>query len=236
MARLARLSVPDQLHLMILRAQQGLSVFADPADRRAYVDCLARAASDHRVAIHGYGMAVDELRLLATPADAQALGRMVQFIGRRFAAAFNRRHGRRGSLWDGRFRATIVEPTEYFLPCLRFVEGGPEGRQRDSQADEVPWSSADHHAGRKPDGFLVEHAQFWALGNTPFEREAAYRQAMQGPLDPDQLKGIALATHYGWLLGSPAFESAVASQVGRRLRPLSPGRPPISTRQRIEEQ
>lgn len=227
MARLARLSVPGQLHLLIQRAQQGLLVLTDAADRRAYLDCLAQAAGENGVAIHAYGMVTAEVRLLATPSDAQALGRMVQFIGRRFTAGFNRRHGRRGPLWDGRFRATIVEPTEYFLPCLRFVETAPEGRPRESLVDEVPWTSADHHAGRRVDAFLVEHAQFWALGNTPFEREAAYRNAMQGPLDAAQLKGIAIASLHGWLLGSPEFERSLATQLGRRLRPLSPGRPSL---------
>lgn len=225
MARLARLSVPGQLHLMIQRVQQGQSVFADPADRRAYLDCLAQAAADHGVAIHAYGMAAAEVRLLATPSDAQALGRTVQAVGRGFVAGFNRRHGRRGPLWDGRFRATIVEPVEYFLPSLRFVEVGAEGPPREPIVEEVPWSSADHHGGQRTDPFVTEHAQFWSLGNTPFEREAAYRTAMQRPMMLAELEGIAIASLHGWVLGSPEFERSLAAQLGRRLRPLSPGRP-----------
>jgi putative transposase len=152
---------------------------------------------------------------------------MVQFIGRRFVAAFNRRHGRRGALWEGRFRATVVDPAGHFLPCLRFVECGPDGRPRELQADEVPWSSADHHAGLRNDAFLTEHAQFWLLGNTPFEREAAYRSATVEPVDATLLEGIAIATWHGWLLGSSEFERQMAAQLKRRLRPLSPGRPAL---------
>ena len=227
MARLARLSVPGHMHLMIQRAQQGQAVFADPMDRRAYLHCLAEAAAKHGVTIHGYGMAPAEVRLLVTPADASALGRMVQFVGRRYVAGFNRRHGRTGALWEGRFRATVVEPGEYFLRCLRYVEAGGDGRPRDPVADEAPWSSADHHAGQRTDPFVTEHAQFWFLGNTPFEREAAYRNAMTQPMTQAEVEGIALASLHGWVLGSAAFERTLAAQLGRRLRPLSPGRPPV---------
>ncbi len=230
MARLARLSVGGQLHLMIQRVQQGQGVFAEAADRRVYLDCLAAAAASLGVAIHAYGMAATEVRLLATPPDAQALGRMVQAVGRRFVAGFNRRHGRRGPLWEGRFRATIVEPVTYFLPCLRFVEAGADGRPREpGDAQGTPWSSAEHHAGLRSDAFVTEHALFWSLGNTPFEREAAYRSAMQAPVPPAELEGIAIASLHGWVLGSQAFERLLAVQSGRRLRPLPAGRPPLPT-------
>ncbi len=240
MARLVRLSVAGQLHLMIQRVQQGHALFADPADRRTYLDCLAEAAASLGVAIHAYGMAATEVRLLATPPDAQALGRMVQAVGRRFVAGFNRRHGRRGPLWDGRFRATIVEPVAYFLPCLRFVEGGSGGRplevRESSSAEDAPWSSAEHHAGMRSDPFITEHALFWSLGNTPFEREVAYRSAMQAPVPPAELEGIALATLHGWVLGSQEFERPLAMQSGRRLRPLQPGRPALPKAERTTDQ
>jgi putative transposase len=228
MARLARLSIPGQVHLLTQRVQPGQSVFADPVDRRAYLQCLGEAAAKLGVALHGYGLAPAEVRLLATPPDAQALGHMVQFIGRRFVAGFNRRHARRGALWEGRFRSTILEPAEYFLPCLRYVEGLAESAAPEPDGGEPPWSSADHHAGRRADTIVTEHAQFWALGNTPFEREAAYRKLAQRPLVPSQAEGIALASLQGWALGSEQFVRFLGARVERRLRPLSPGRPALA--------
>ena len=226
MARLPRLSAPGQIHLSIQRVQQRQPVFADPIDRRAYLDCLGEAAAHHQVAIHGFGIAPDEVRLLATPNDAQALGRMIQFIGRHFVASLNRRHARRGALWDGRFRAAIVEPLPYFLPCLHYVESAAGETLTDPTTNGVPWSSADHHAGRGSAPFITEHARYWSLGNTPFEREAAYRSAMLQPITDTEVQGIALASLHGWVLGSAEFERLLAAQLGRRLRPLPPGRPP----------
>ncbi len=227
MARLARLSIAGQVHLAVQRVHQGQPVFADPADRRTYWLCLGEAAAKLGVALHGYGFSATEVRLLATPPDAQALGRMVQFIGRRFVAGYNRRHRRRGALWEGRFRATIVEPVEFFLPCLRYVEGMDEPGSPCEGGDDAPWSSGEHHAGHRSDPFVTEHAQFWSLGNTPFEREAAYRRAMQRPMAPSQAEGIALASLHGWVLGSEPFVKLLGAQVERRLRPLPPGRPSL---------
>lgn len=235
MARLPRLSVAGQMHLLIQRVHQQQSVFADAVDRGAYLSCLGEAAAKHGVALHAYGLTPSEVRLLATPADASALGRMVQFIGRRFVASFNRRHGRRGALWEGRFRSTVVEPADYFLPCLRYVEGIADARVFEPRNDRVPWSSAEHHAGQRTDPFVTEHAQFWRLGNTPFEREAAYRLAMQRPMTPAETEGIAIASLHGWVLGSEAFVSLLGRQVDRRLRPLPPGRPLTLSTQKSSE-
>ena len=225
MARLPRLAVAGHLHLLIQRVHQQQSVFADPADRGAYLQCLGEAAAKHGVALHGYGLSPSEVRLLATPTDALALGRMVQSIGRHFVAGFNRRNGRQGALWEGRFRSTVVEPDDYFLPCLRYVEGATDPRAIEPGTDVVPWSSVEHHAGHRTDAFVTEHALFWKLGNTPFEREAAYRAAMQRPMAPAEAQGIAIASLRGWVLGSETFVSHLAQQVERRLRPLPPGRP-----------
>lgn len=235
MARLPRLSAPGQIHLTIQQVHQRHPVFADATDRQAYLDCLAEAAARHQVAIHGYGIAPDEVRLLATPNDAQALGRMIQFIGRRFVAGLNRRQGRRGALWEGRFRATVVEPQAFFLPCLRYVESAADRQPGDTIGDGVARSSAEHHAGQRSDPFVTEHARYWSLGNTPFEREAAYRSAMQQPTTDAQVQGIAIASLHGWVLGSPEFERRLAAQLGRRLKPLSPGRPSTKNRDNIDD-
>ena len=225
MARLPRLCIAGQAHLLIQRVLQGQAVFADAADRGAYLACLGEAAARHGVALHGYGLMASEVRLLLTPPDPEALGRMVQFIGRRFVAGFNRRHGRRGGLWEGRFRATVIEPIEYFMPCLHFVEGAAEGVAPDPAGEVVPWSSASHHSGLRADAFITEHAGFWSLGNTPFDREAAHRRALLKPLSVAHAERIAEASLHGWVLGSEAFVRGLGGQVDRRLRPLAPGRP-----------
>jgi len=225
MARLARLAAAGQIHLLIQRGHNGQPVFVDRADRETYLRLLRDAAVTSQVAIHAYALTENEVMLLATPLDATGMSRMMQSLGRRYVAAFNRRHGRSGTLWDGRFRATVVEAEHHFAACLCYVELAPlrAGLGRDAQA--YPWSSARHHLGLASDPLVSEHPLAWRMGNTPFEREAAHRQLLERALTPQQLEGIKEATLKGWALGSDSFVGAIQEQTGRRARPGRRGRP-----------
>ena len=119
------------------RGNSGQRVFVDDAGRARYLQLLAEAARAAQVAIHAYALTDSEVLLLATPADAQGLSRLMQAIGRRYVSEFNRRHGRSGTLWDGRFRATAIEAETQLQDCLAFVElawprhvaASPNGRE-----------------------------------------------------------------------------------------------------------
>ena len=225
MARLSRLCVPGQLHLLIQRAQHGQGVFAEAADCEAYLDALRDAAVTNHVSIHAFVLLPGEARVLATPADAQAIGRMVQSLGRRFTAAYNARHARSGALWQGRFSATVVEAQAYLMACLRFVEAAPVAAGLAARAADYPWSSAGHHAGRNLATLITEHPGFWSLGNTPFEREVSHGRLMEQALTSDELAAIDTAARRGWALGSERFTNELAGLTPRRLKPLPRGRP-----------
>jgi putative transposase len=164
------------------------------------------------------------MRLLLTPPADLVLGVMLQSIGRRFVPGFNRRHGRSGALWGGRFRSTVVDPEAYFLECLRFVELAPVQHGLTERAEDWPWSSAAQHAGKRAVAGVTEHAQYWAIGNTPFEREAGYRQVLERPLDLATMQRIEHSVLQGWALGSNAFIESLAPLAKRRVVPLPKGR------------
>ena len=228
MARLPRLAAPGLAHLVMQRGNSGQRVFVDEADRARYLQLLAEAARAAQVAIHAYALTDSEVLLLATPADAQGLSRLMQAIGRRYVSEFNRRHGRSGTLWDGRFRATAIEAETQLQDCLAFVELAPVRAGAAAQAQEHLWSSARHHVGLVVDPLVTDHARHWASGNTPFEREAAHRRRLEAGLDAGQARRIADAAAKGWALGSPAFAASLADRVGRRVLPARRGRPPRS--------
>lgn len=226
MSRLPRLCLPGHLHLLLQQAQPGHAIFSDPADCTAYLDALREASATHQVAIHAHVLLPGEVRLLATPADAKALGRMVQAVGRRFTAASNLRHGRSGALWQRRFSTTVVDPAAHFLDCLRFVEAAPVRAGLVAHAADYPWSSAPHHAGRKLASLVQEHPGFWLLGNTPFEREVKHGQLMEHALTLQETNMIEQSALHGWALGPAAFVQQLAPDATRRLAPLRRGRPP----------
>jgi putative transposase len=226
MARLPRLSIANQLHLLVQRARSGQQVLIEPDDLDAYQACLRQASASHRISVHAFALTRTEVRLLVTPPADAALGAMLQSLGRSFVPGFNRRHLRSGPLWDGRFRSTVVEPETYFLECLRFIELAPVQHGLAERAEEWPWSSAIQHAGKRPVAGLTEHAQFWAIGNTPFEREAGCRQLLERPLDSASMQRIERAVLQGWALGSSVFIESLARLAPRRVVPLPRGRRP----------
>jgi putative transposase len=153
----------------------------------------------------------------------------MQTLGRRYVRWFNERYARCGTLWQGRFRSTIVEPAVYLLDCMRYIELHPARSGLVEEAASYPWSSLAHHLGRRADPMITDHAQFWALGNTPFERQAAYARMCASPSDALILERIRADTHRGWPLASEAFVQALSRSTERRLarRPVGrPRRPP----------
>lgn len=172
--------------------------------------------------IHAYALLDNEVRLLVTPSTETGLADLMQAAGRRYVGAFNKRHGRSGTPWDGRFRSTVVEPGRCVRECLRLVESA-FGHQ--AAGDQAEWSSLRHHLGQCPDPVITEHPDYWAFGNTPFERQAAYRMFVEQATSASDMAAILRAATDGWVLGSAAFASLVRNATGRRPHPLSRGRP-----------
>jgi putative transposase len=224
-ARQPRLTVAGELHHVLLRGHNGQSVFADDADRAAFVELLREPAARQGVAIHAYALLASEVHLLATPAEAESLARLMQSIGRRYVALFNRRQARRGTLWDGRFRTSLLDSQTLLLPAMLHVEALPARAGLVAAAEDSPWSSGAHHTGRRRDPLITEHALYWRLGNTPFEREHAHtvalRSAQQGA--EDLRFGLALAK--GQALGPAGFVHRMAESLGRTLVSRPRGRP-----------
>jgi len=219
MARLRRLELPGQAHYLIQRAHGALAergVFADAIDRSQFLAALAEAAKAEAVQVHAYALLPHELQLLATPAEAGALGRLMQALGRRYVSAYNRRHGHRGSLWDGRFRCAVVEPGATRLAVLQLVDG---------QSAEPELTSAAPRTGGPRNPLLTDPPEWWALGNTPFEREAAYRARLQQGLPATQAQALRQAALGDWAAGSAAFAAQVAEVTARPAKPRSRGRP-----------
>jgi putative transposase len=219
MARLPRLALAGHAHYLILRAHgsvAGRGVFADAADRHGFLSALHEAAAAERVQVHAYALLPAEVQLLATPPEPASLGRLMQALGRRYVSAYNRRHGHSGSLWDGRFRCAVVEPGATRLAVLRLIDG---------QSIEPGITSAGHRRGGARDAGLADLPEVWQLGNTPFDREAAYRDLLEHGLPTAQAESLRRAALGGWAAGSPAFTAEVAATASRPARPRTPGRP-----------
>ena len=225
MARQPRLIIPHQPHHLIQRGNDNLAIFRDDEDCRQFLGWLKDSAKFYRVAIHAYVLLPDQLQLLATPVDEDGLALMMQKVGRLYVPWFNAKHGRSGTLFGGRFRTSVIDPAQYFLACMRYIELHPLRMQQAQTAQDYPWSSYAHHAGIRADALITDHAKYWELGNTPFQREAAYLQLAQQGLAMDELQAIDLAVQKGAALGSHAFKVELEKKTKRPILPPKRGRP-----------
>jgi putative transposase len=228
MARLPRLALAGELHQVALRGHNGGAAFLDDADRAAFLGMLRQVAQEQGVAVHAYVLLDTEVWLLATPARDEALGRLMQSLGRRYVLAFNRRHGRRGTLWEGRFRSSVVDAGEWLLDATVLVEDLPVQRGLAHTAADWPWSSALHHLGRRRDAVVIEHQAYWRLGNTPFERELAHARLLAQGLAPDRASALEEALNKGHALGGGAFLARLAESTLRPLTARPRGRPRVA--------
>jgi putative transposase len=225
MARLPRLVIPFQAHHVITRGMDRQAIFRCDDDYYAYLNWLEQAAKRFKVAIHAYVLMGNHVHLLASPTDSEGLGRMMQWIGRFYVPYFNHKYDRAGTLWQGRFKASVIDSETYFMACSRYIELNPVRAQLVSEPGEYPWSSYAHHIGLKTDPLITDHPLFWALGNTPFEREAAYRRLMQQPPDRVEIEQLREAVLKGWALGSERFKNNLEQRIARRVSPAKRGRP-----------
>ena len=225
MARLARLAISGCLHHVVQRGVDGRAIFREEADFRRMLADLGDSCRRYGLALHAYVLMPDHLHLLATPAQAEALSRVMQGIGRRYVRWFNARYRRSGTLWEGRFRSTVLEPGAYLLDCMRLVELHPARSGLIDDAAAYPWSSLAHHLGRRVDSLITDHAGFWALGNTPFERQAAYARLCAAPLEAEVAERINGATMRGWPLGPEEFIRRLQEETARPLQRRPVGRP-----------
>ena len=225
MARLPRLVVPNHLHHIVARGNNDQPIVLDDADCQYFLSSLRDSAQRSGVAIHAYVLMPSRVQLMATPSDAEGLGKLMQAIGRHYVPYFNARHSRSGNLWEGRFRATVMEADTYFLACAQLIEQQPVVAGIVSDPLSYTWSSYAHHSGAQREVWLADHPAYWALGNTPFEREAAYQQLAQATGSSELTGEIEAATRKAWPLGSDEFRRRLGKLTDRRLEPAQRGRP-----------
>jgi putative transposase len=225
MARQPRLVLPHQPHHIIQRGNDNQIIFRDDEDHRRFLDYLRESAKFYRVAIHAYVLMPNHLHVLATPSDEDGLAAMMQKVGRLYVPWFNNKYGRSGTLFQGRFRTSVIDPDTYFLACIRYIELNPLRSQLAFDPLDYPWSSYAHHAGVRPDPLITDHAKYWELGNTPFQREAAFIELAQQGMSGQELDTINAAVLKGTALGSHAFKVELEHKTKRQILPAKRGRP-----------
>ena len=152
----------------------------------------------------------------------------MQAVGRRYVRYFNDSQGRSGTLWEGRYKSTLIQADRYLLACMAYMDLNPVRAGLVAQARDYPWSSHGHYTGQRIDKLITPHPLVWALGNTPFAREAAYAKWVQSGISPVQQTALTDSALSGWALGEPDFVADLQKRTQRRVTKGKAGRPAAS--------
>jgi len=226
MARLLRLCIPGIPQHIIQRGVNRQACFAAEQDFTAYAHWLHNCAVKYRVAIHAWVFMTNHVHLLVTPKDKQSTSRMMQTLGRYYVRYFNQTYRRTGTLWEGRFKSSLVNAEEYLLICQRYIELNPVRAGMVATPGEYRWSSYGSNGLGNPAKLWTPHPVYSALGKSVKERTSSYRKLFSGHLDEKLIIEIRELTNKGMALGNDRFKDEIEALSGRRVRLLKQGPSP----------
>jgi putative transposase len=225
MARLPRLTVPGYPHHIIQRGNNRQPIFVHGGDYELLLELLEENAKKFQVAIHAYVLMSNHFHLLATPETAEGIPQMMQAVGRRYVRNFNLRHGRTGTLWEGRYKSTLIQAERYLLACMVYIDLNPVRAGMATEPGDYPWTSHNHYMGRRADRLVTPHPLYWELGNTPFSRDEAYASLVRSGISTDQQRALTDSALRGWALGEPNYVADLQRRTERRVAKANAGRP-----------
>jgi putative transposase len=225
MARLPRIDIPGIAQHVVTRGNDRGACFFREVDYATYRAWLFEAVQRHHCALHAFALMTNHVHLLMTGRVPGAVGATIQALGRRYVRHINERYQRTGTLFEGRYKASLVEGERYGLACMRYIELNPVRAAMVRSPAEYRWSSFRANAGIGPSAGLEPHESYAALGTSHAERIFAYRQIFETEIDAADIDAIRLHTQKDCVLGSPRFQAQIAGIVGRRTALPVMGRP-----------
>jgi putative transposase len=210
---------------IVQRGHNRAACFRRDGDYLLYLLHLRELSEKHGCEVHAYCLMTNHVHILLTPATSDACTALMRDLGQRYVQYFNRRYGRTGTLWEGRYRSFIAETARYVLACYRYIELNPVDAGMVNDPATYPWSSYGANTGTRVDPLIKAHSEFLALGSEAAGRHASYARLVADGIEPSLLREIRDAEDTGYPLASEAFKADVAARLGLKTEPGRPGRP-----------
>ena len=199
--------------------------FFTQEDYQCYLHWLWKSAADWDCAIHAYVLMTNHVHLLLTAAREDGSAKLMQSLGRRYVQYINRSYKRSGSLWEGRYKSSVVQAEIYLLACMRYIETNPVRAGMVADPGAYPWSSYRQNGLGMPSEHLQAHPVYLAINQDPESRRAAYRALFRPDLDDEAADDIRLAIAQSQPLGEGRFVERLCAMTGVRRTQAKRGRP-----------
>ena len=225
MARLPRFSLPGQPQHVIQRGNNRDIIFVDNSDYHFYLEKLYDTCLRFGCNVHAYVLMTNHAHLLLTPITEKAISQVMQSLGRYYVQYFNYRYQRTGTLWEGRYKASLVSSDEYLLTCYRYIELNPVRAGIVSKPQDYRWSSYRHNALGLFDSFIVEHETYLSLGAEGRARHSNYRNLFASEIGENTLSDIRNCANGDLVFGNESFKDQIELVLDRKSRIGKAGRP-----------
>ncbi|MEW8506059.1 MAG: transposase [Candidatus Thiodiazotropha sp.] len=210
---------------VIQRGNNREPCFFEEQDYQRYLDDLTAAAEKYNCLVHAYVLMTNHVHLLITPIQEHGISNCMQALGRRYVRYINHKYQRTGTLWEGRYKSSLIDSDHYLLTCMRYIESNPIRANMISRPSDYRWSSHGPNALGKKSCLLKHHPSYLALGDSPEQRQAAYRTLFIHQMVGTVLHEIRDALNHELFLGRSWFKDWVEKVTNRRTRMGRPGRP-----------
>jgi putative transposase len=223
MARLPRFVLVGHPQHVIVRGNNREPIFYAEEDYQFYLEKLKRACDKHNCDIHAYVLMTNHVHLLITPHKKDGISKVIQMLGRYYVQYFNHTYQRTGTLWEGRYKATLIDSEQYALGCYRYIELNPVRADMVEHPSEYPWSSYRFNALGDKNNLIIPHELYKHLGKTIEERQKAYSTLFDVKVPQRTIEEIREATNKSWVLGSDYFKKAIEDKINRPMSPQGRG-------------
>ncbi|VAW68511.1 Transposase and inactivated derivatives [hydrothermal vent metagenome] len=235
MARLPRFVLPGHPQHVIQRGNNRQNIFREEEDYEFYFEKLLAASRQHQCDVHAYVLMTNHVHLLITPHTEEGIGKMLQMIGRYYVQYFNKKYKRTGTLWEGRYKATLINSEQYLLSCMRYIEENPvRAKNMAKHPSEYYWSSYQCNAQGQYDELVVTQREYKKLAKTASGRQIAYRALFCKRMSNETLQQVREATNKAWVLGDDKFKRKIVKKLNRALESKGHGGDRKSEAYRIE--
>jgi putative transposase len=216
------------LHIVQRGHNRQLCFFAEE-DYHTYLHWLGEALNKERCTLHAYALMTNHVHLLLTPKGAQAVPNLIIALGRRYVQYINTTYRRTGTLWDSRYKSSLIQAESYLLACQRYIELNPVRAAMVDDPAHYRWTSYRINALAQSSSVITPHSLYHALGKTDEERQSAYRALFRTQLDREAIDNIRLALNQSQPLGNERFYQQIEKMTGQRREGKPRGRPRVTS-------
>ncbi len=202
MPRASRSNLPGVPQHVVQRGNNRQACFFKDSDCILYLKFLLEACQKHSCRLHAYVLMTNHTHLLITPDDGNGVSHLMMDVGRRYVRSVNDRYRRTGTLWEGRFKSSVVDSARYCITCYRYIEMNPVRAKLVQQPQDYAWSSFHVNALGEESDLITPHAEWLSLGRDKDERRRAYHDLFKAQLDPQAIDAIRLGIASGLPIGT----------------------------------